>query len=234
MKSAKFVKVPNDLLDYELKPAAIKVIITLYSEFFMTDHFNIRYAVLAEKCNISCSTVKLAVSELVDKGLLEKQERYDYISRKQISNHFTIKRITGKYFTIEKALITQMDSYEFMVLCAIKRRSNKSGMAFPSLRKIVSDTKLSKTTIIKYVKELSKKGFIHKSHYKSKYGDYGNNNYRIFSVMLRFILLWIVNEAYSRCMMKIKVLTLTIEYCIMFLIIPVQMYINDIIYIDDS
>ncbi len=41
MKSANFVKVPNDLLDYELKPAAIKVIITLYSEFFITDHFNI-------------------------------------------------------------------------------------------------------------------------------------------------------------------------------------------------
>ena len=182
MKS-KYIKIPNGLFNYNLKPAAFKVIVTLYSEFFMTDSFVIRYAVLADKCGISCSSVKRAVAELVNKGLIDKQTRYDYMSHKQISNKFILHKV-------------QLNNYQFMLLCAIKRRSNASGMAFPSLNKLSHDTDMSKTTVIKHIRTLTEHGYLTKLNYISNAGDYGNNNYRVWGMCFRFILLWLVNKMF--------------------------------------
>lgn len=196
MKS-KYIKIPNGLFNYNLKPAAFKVIVTLYSEFFMTDSFVIRYAVLADKCGMSCSSVKRAVAELVNKGLIDKQTRYDYMSHKQISNKFILHKQSGKYFTIEKSLLNvQLNNYQFMLLCAIKRRSNASGMAFPSLNKLSHDTDMSKTTVIKHIRTLTEHGYLTKLNYISNAGDYGNNNYRVWGMCFRFILLWLVNKMF--------------------------------------
>ena len=196
MKS-EYIKIPNSLFNYDLKPVAFKVIVTLYSEFFMTDSFAIRYAILADKCGISCSSVKRAVAELVSKGLLEKQIRYDYMSHKQISNKYTLHRESGKYFTIEKSLLNvRLDNYQLMLLCAVKRRSNAAGMAFPSLNKLVKDTGMSKTTVIKHIRTLTEQGYLNKSNYIAKAGDFGNNNYRVWGMCFRFILLWLVNKMF--------------------------------------
>jgi len=196
MKS-KYIKIPNGLFNYNLKPAAFKVIVTLYSEFFMTDSFVIRYAVLADKCGMSCSSVKRAVAELVNKGLIDKQTRYDYMSHNQISNKYTLHKQSGKYFTIEKSLLNvQLNNYQFMLLCAIKRRSNASGMAFPSLNKLSHDTDMSKTTVIKHIRTLTEHGYLTKLNYISNAGDYGNNNYRVWGMCFRFILLWLVNKMF--------------------------------------
>ena len=194
MKS-KYIKIPNGLFNYNLKPAAFKVIVTLYSEFFMTDSFVIRYAVLADKCGMSCSSVKRAVAELVNKGLVDKQTRYDYMSHNQISNKYTLHKQSGKYFTIEKSLLNvQLNNYQFMLLCAIKRRSNASGMAFPSLNKLSHDTDMSKTTVIKHIRTLTEHGYLTKLNYISNAGDYGNNNYRVWGMCFRCILLWMINK----------------------------------------
>lgn len=191
----RYVKIPNDIMTYKLKPVAFRVIVTLYSEFFMTDEFVIKHDTIAQKCGISVSSVKRAINELVKAELIEKQSRYDFFSRKRLCSKYKLKRLSGNYFTIDRGVldITE-DNYQLMVYCAIKSCANKSERAFPSISKLENITGFSEATIIKHTNVLMKCGLLYKCNYISQAGDYGNNNYTVWNMNVRVIIMWILSR----------------------------------------
>lgn len=190
----KVIKIYNSLFDYDLKASSFKVYVYLSCFFWWKDSSCVKLETISKRCNMSINTVQSCINELINKDLIAKQACYK--DHKRVTNRYKIKRLQGKFTIIERNAFKQdLDNSTFMIFCAISMRKNKRGMAFPSLKTITEDTGLSRTTVIYKVKILKDSGYIHKQHYITIYGDFGNNNHTVFSLVSRaFIMRYIAKQ----------------------------------------
>jgi len=202
-----FLKVPNELFSYKLKPSAFIVYIYLSSIFYWKKSIKIKLETIARKCHMSINTAQTAVNELTTRGLLHKTECY--INHRRVTNEYKVTKLSGGFAMIEKNILKlELDNRAFMILCYIYNRANQSLKSYPSISEIHNGTGLGRTTIISKVRLLQGMGLLCKERYVCLKGDYGHNNHTLIRLTLRVILFNFINkilEAYDSLAQSVNI-----------------------------
>ncbi len=194
MKNYKsFIKVYNNLFYYKLSSSAFVVYLYLSDISHHTGSAKVRYETIADKCNISPKTAYKAINELISCELIEKQNRYNdnyYFA----TNLYTVKHLKGGYSKLDRRVFQlASDSGLLYVLCAINKFANHCNLAFPSYNKLADETGLSRTTVIRKVKQLQEMCLIAKElRHSEVFFDYISNTYAVIKIELRVFLLALV------------------------------------------
>lgn len=179
-----FIKMSNKIFDYNLSPKALFVYTFLCNKVNCLRSTTATYQQISTACNIDSKTVKTAISELKNKGLVTKQNRFN--SRGFLANRYYVKNLVQNnksWFKIEREVFkTDIKPHDFMVFCFIRKcMCSNRHEAFPSLSTIVNITGLSRSRVSQAVKYLSKYTFINKikRHYK-RTKAWKHNRYLLF------------------------------------------------------
>ncbi len=176
-----FLKVSNDLFQMSLPPAAMKVYV--YLSYCAKNHKAIvKVSTIQNRCNIhSPATVYKALKELSDRGLVRKERRQNYEGA-IIANAYTVKALPGKWFKLINPLAAFcLDNRSFVVYLYYCRKSRK-GVAWPSLRRTASETRLCKNTVIRALRLLQKLLGLLRMSWQLKAG---NNVYSIAALAIK-------------------------------------------------
>lgn len=193
MKSC-FYKIPNDIFKFFLSPAAFKIYIYLTGKFWFIGRISIKHDTIAKKCKICKNTVKRAVLELENKGLISITRCYGE-HNKRLSNAYTLVNLPGRFSKLDKKVLNfDLDNSTFMIFCYLNSKCNHAGNSFPSISRISRETGLSRGTVINKAALLHEKSIVLKQNNISQYGDFGNNSYIIISLKTRLCLIFLLGN----------------------------------------
>lgn len=176
-----FVKVSNDIFNYKLSPKALFVYIYLCSRVSCLQTTTVKLETISKACNMDVKTVSTAVSELEEKKLVVKQNRYN--SRGYIASRYYVTNIINgskSWFKIDREVFsTDIKATDFMVYCfVICKMSESDKQSFPSFTAIKEGTHISRGRVAKAVSYLRTYTFINriKRHYR-RTRAYRHNRY---------------------------------------------------------
>lgn len=150
-----FLKVPNELLQLHLSPAALKVYV--YLSYCARDRKAIvKVATIQSRCNIrSHTTVYNALAELTTHGLVQRERRQNFEGA-IIANAYIVTQLPGRWFKLPRPRTAFcLDNRAFAVYLHYCR-SARSGRVWTSLRQTASKTGLCKNTVIRAVRLLQR------------------------------------------------------------------------------
>lgn len=137
---------------------------------------------LTKLCNISLSTLRKAVSSLVDANVLDKKFRYRD-NKSQTSNLYTLTSFMTSgdcYFKVRADIfelsLTGNEIVVYMYLCSC---SNKNNECYPSIRRVAEACGIGQTTAKMAIKKLTECDLINKINQFREDGGKRNNLYRI-------------------------------------------------------
>ena len=140
---------------------------------------------LADICNISLSTLRKAISSLVDANVLYKTFRYRE-NKSQTSNLYTLTpfMMSGDYYFRVRADIFELNLSEketvvYMYLCYC----TKNNECYPSIRQIAAACGIGQTSVKTALKGLIERELIIKFNQFREDGGKRNNLYKIVSTI---------------------------------------------------
>lgn len=192
MKSTySYFYLPNSLVETKMLPSDFAVAAYLYSvqqaygfESLLGSCVKVRQATVAQACKISVESVSRAVSRLEKLGIIVAKERTVKANRHMGTYIYTLKKIEGRYFRVNRTAAKQLTPKElrcFALLC--KLRGNRTNMFFHSYTDLAQMLKLRRSEVIALINRLLELRVIHKRHQITAAGDYGENRYYIFEYM---------------------------------------------------
>jgi len=137
---------------------------------------------LVELCEISLSTVRKAINNLVDAKIIDKKVRYRQ-NGSQTSNLYSLTPFMTSgdyYFKVRNDIFDlQLSEKEIIVYMYLCSCSNKENECYPSLRQIAASCSISQTSVKAAMKELIERNLIIKDNQYRENGGRRNNLYKI-------------------------------------------------------
>lgn len=196
--TADYFRMNNNIFDVEtdengktkprLSAIQMQVLAALYSiapfkasqgtidSVFDTYRVKVRQSVLAQNCNCSVSTIKRAITGLIEKGYIEAKARCEYIKDNQrflgTYTYFLPKIARKGYFYVNRKALallskTQTRVYLFICKCIDSTKNFKS--CWNSFNDIARQLKLHRNSVVQTIKELVELKVISKQHNKDEY-----------------------------------------------------------------
>lgn len=185
----KFIKLPNKIFDLGLKPTDIMVFAALKT--LDKDYNNCvkcSAVEIADLCGIHRNSVGAAIKHLVASGIIRKANTYNSIGNRTANKYYLLKT-SYKFFMLPCSIFSyKLKPSAFAVYAYFVRCSNKSGRAFPSLKKIAYNCNICINTVISAFRELNKSNLVSKKSYISIHRDYGCNNYLLHKMFVKIKL----------------------------------------------
>ena len=209
--SSDYFRMNNNIFDVEtdekdnIKPklsaVQMRVLAVLYSiaPFKATSSANspfnsykvkVRQSVLAQKCGCSVSTVKRAVSGLIEKGYIDAKARCEYYkdNTKRLGTYtYFLPQIVNKgYFYVNRkalSLLTKTQTRVYLFICKCVRSNSLLKTCWNSFNDIARQLKLHRNAVVKTIKELVELKVIGKWHNTDDNGKlHYDNTYRIIDI----------------------------------------------------
>lgn len=196
----KFWKIPNKLYEYKLTGCSFYLYNYLCNKFYFKDLVRIKLATIGHQVEMSVNTVRRCLQELEDTGLVKCHKRFAKTG-KRATSEYELNRLQGGFAEVDPAVfrVAKADKSSVYVYCAVKYCQRQDGQrAFPSYRQLVNLTGLSRSTVISKVQKLGAEAVFVKTLYLRNRGDYGHNNYALFSMSLRVYFLLEIVRFYGR------------------------------------
>lgn len=155
-----YLKMPNALLEMQLPPNALKVLAVLMSVAGRSGQATVRMAVIAQRGNISRTTVCTAIRQLEAVGLVQRTSRYtgDGVRR---ANAYAVSLPAGRWFALPVSEeVLSLPAAGFSVYLAMLRFRGGNGRAFPSLSRLASILGLCKNTLLRAIRCLQRSGLL--------------------------------------------------------------------------
>ncbi|WMJ24327.1 hypothetical protein RBG61_06580 [Paludicola sp. MB14-C6] len=167
-----FIKVSNRIFDYNLSSKAIYIYVYLSSKVNCLQYTNATYEDISCACNMDTKTAKTGIDELINKGLVTKQNRFN--SRGYLANRYYIKNLITnnlQWFKVDRAVFkTNIKATDFVVFCFISKcMCSKKQEAFPSLSAISLGTGISRGRVSQAVQYLRHFTFINRIRRRYKH-----------------------------------------------------------------
>lgn len=198
-----YIKLPKSILDLQLSTAHFTVYCYLYSVVSSAkgDTVVINLRTIAKKCGL-CDKhyASRLTDDLRERGLIEKTDRRNVFTELPQASAYKIVDYTElkeDYFFLPVEFFKLKLPPKCFALAAYFCCKASGGEAYPSLAQISGETGMSKTTVIKYISVLMKKGVIAKQNYMRLDNCYGHNRYYLMFAVARKI-----GEKYAR---KLKI-----------------------------
>lgn len=182
---------PNSLVETKMLPSDFSVAAYLYSiqqaygfESLLGNCVKVRQSSIAQACKISVESVSRAVSRLQKLGVIVSKERKVKANRHLGTYIYTLKKLEGRYFRVNRAAAKQLSPKElrcYALFC--KLRGNGTNMFFHSYSDLAQMLKLRRSEVIALINRLLELRVIHKRQQITAVGDYGENRYYIFEYM---------------------------------------------------
>lgn len=182
---------PNSLTETKMLPSDFSVAAYLYSiqqaygfDSLLGSCVKVKQATIAQACKISVESVSRAVSRLEKLGVIVSKERKLNSNRHLGTYIYTLKKIEGRYFRVNRTAAKQLTPKELLCYALFcKLRGNSTNMFFHSYSDLAQMLKLRRSEVIALVNRLLELRVIHKRHQITTMGDYGENRYYIFEYM---------------------------------------------------
>lgn len=180
-----FVKVPNMLFSFGLKPIDFMVYCGIKSFCGKNLNVIVKAQKIANRCGIHRNSIKPSVDRLQDLGLLR------FVRRTQSNGYrachlYKLADLSGKWFKLDyKVFSYDLKPSEFMVYAYINCKANHAGRSFPSYKQIIKATGISENTAISSVKTILHYNLLNLNRYTRIINCFGHNNYYMLSVLLR-------------------------------------------------
>jgi len=179
---------PNSLTETKMLTSDFSVAAYLYSiqqaygfDSLLGSCVKVKQATIARACKISVESVARAVSRLEKAGIIVARERKAKTNRHLGTYIYTLKKIEGKYFRVNRTAAKQLTPKElrcYALFC--KLRDNRTNMFFHSYSDLAQMLGLRRSEVIALTNRLLELRVIHKRHQITDAGDYGENRYYIF------------------------------------------------------
>lgn len=152
----------NHIFDYKLPPSAFKVYAALVYKMNSLHCIVMPVQEIADVCRMSPTTVKKAIGQLMQCGLVSQINRFGSLGYR--ANRYFVTVPAGGWFKVEREVFrTAITPVQFLVFCYIKKcMGGKSEEAYPSLRSVVTATGLSHKAVVDAVKCLHSYSFINR------------------------------------------------------------------------
>lgn len=132
---------------------------------------------IATACSLCVQSVKRAVKELADAGLITKVEQHKENGR-QTSNLYTIVKEAGdQYFYCDNDIFNHDISTNAKLVFIYLQRCADNGVSFPSYQQIAARCGLCVATVQSCIGELERRGLIQKRAQYRQNGGRANNLY---------------------------------------------------------
>lgn len=182
-----YFKLPNNILNFNLNPSALKIISYLYSHMYhrKSAKVRVRQITIAEKCSLSVATVKRCISTLEAKGFIIHKSRSVKRNGYLGTYTYTLLPLGRKYFTVPRtALSLQGKSYVLYLQMSKLRMTDKKSDTpentfFHSLSDLSEMTGYKRSEVSSLIKKLCKKMMIRKSRRLTRNGDFTENHFKI-------------------------------------------------------
>ncbi len=169
-----FVKVPVQVLDYNLTSTELKLFVYLSSIQQKKTCITVRIRTMQQRLAIgSHVTIQKALRGLEEKGLLTRRLRQDRTGRK-LASSYSIKTFSGAWFPLTVyENVWSLSKSAFSVYLYMLRLCRENGRAWPSYQAIADALHIAKRTIITAMKELIEYGLVLKAAFwKGKHNLY--------------------------------------------------------------
>lgn len=169
-----FVKVPVQVLDYNLTSTELKLFVYLSSIQQKKTCIAVRIRTMQQRLAIgSHATIQKALRGLEEKGLLTRRLRQDRTGRK-LASSYTVTHICGSWFPLDISdQILSLSKSAFSVYLYLIHLCRHNCRAWPSYTAIADALHIAKRTIITAMQELISCGFVSKSAlWKGKHNLY--------------------------------------------------------------
>lgn len=177
------MKIANSILSYNLSPAQIRIYCAILSLTGKRDSVNLKLDTIAAHSNLSARTVQRELPVLCSQGLLVKANRFgkDIATGqvRKLANRYTVTKLPGAYFNIDSSVISDhaLSSSAFHCYLLLCKQRNHANLAFPSLTQITAQTGISRTTVVRALKELENLNLLIKKLRTRLCGAFGHNHY---------------------------------------------------------
>lgn len=175
MKFQDYFRMNNNIFDLDengkpkLSAVQMRVLAALYSIVsFKTYRVKVRQSVLAQKCSCSVSTIKRAVSGLIEKGYICNKIRTERNDRLLGTYIYTLPRIAKKgYFYVNRkalAMLNKIQTRVYLFICKCVRSNSIFRDCWNSFNDIAKQLKLHRNSVVQTIKELVELKVIYKHH----------------------------------------------------------------------
>lgn len=159
----------NEKAKAKLTAVQMRVLAVLYSvASYKTYRVKVRQSVLAQKCGCSVSTIKRAVSGLIEKGYICNKIRTERNDRLLGTYIYTLPRIAQKgYFYVSRkalAILNKTQTRVYLFICKCVRSNSIFRDCWNSFNDIAKQLRLHRNSVIKTIKELVDLKVIYKYH----------------------------------------------------------------------
>lgn len=196
----RFYKIPNVIFNYHLSPSAFLVYIHLTNNFYFTAKVRVKLSTISHRLNISINTARKAVNELHNKNLLTIRRRFNCNGHRS-TNEYVLNKMEGGFSCVDRRtfcdILSTLGCSALVIYCAVVRCANKDNRAFPSYKQLSYLTALSRRCCIDKVRLIGEHGYLARTHYVCRAGDYGNNNYISLTQEIRFFLFNLLARAFA-------------------------------------
>ena len=165
--------------------------LSVYAYLLSLDSYKkaIKQETIANRCNLSKSTVCKAIQSLCEKNLIIKtQTNYYSQSNNKVLNGYclysVVKFIVEQDFIIvnknDIKILQKTNPNAFKVYLYLKSQKSVNGYCFPSIKGIMKAVNLAKNTVLSAIKLLKKYSYLFKKTRIKKNKAYGHNLYSLF------------------------------------------------------
>lgn len=136
---------------------------------------------IADNCSISLSSVKKALIELIEFGLIKREEQFEKNGR-QTSNVYTVMKKNQENYSYSANMIFDVDiscnaKLVYLYLC----KCSSNNVSYPAHKDIAEKCGIGVSTTKKALNELIKSGLLQKQEQYRNNGGRASNKYKIIN-----------------------------------------------------
>lgn len=173
-----FIMVPNKIFNHKLSGSEMLVYCGILSYTNRFGRAIVKAERIAARCSLSVNTVYAAIASLCNRHLICKRKRI--ANHYNIANCYDIINLKGGFFMLDTNIFSlELSPTSFLVYTYLLKRTNKKGIAYPSLNTMHTELCLSIDTIVDKLDYLSEVGLCSKLTIIRQDGGFGHNNYKL-------------------------------------------------------